>query len=131
MFTVREARTVQNDYTVRYRNQVYQIGKEQAVRISPRQRVIVEERLDGTRHFRYKGVTLHVTDVSSMTRPRVNGGRRMKSMAIPSRVERWKPASDHPWRNRPVTDDEAPREGASLATLPQRPRAKVEEPCHF
>ena len=131
VFTVREERTVQNDYTVRYRNQVYQIGRQQAVRVSPRQRVIVEQRLDGTRHFLYKGVALHVTDVSGMARPRMNGGRRMKTMPTPSRVERWKPAPDHPWRNRPVAEKEAPREGASLAPLSQRPRAKSGKPCQF
>jgi hypothetical protein len=131
IFSIREERTVQNDYTVRYKNKCFQIGKEQGVRVRPKQKVIVEEHLDGTRRLVCKGVALVVKDITGLARPRRNAGRRTKVMASPSRIERWKPAADHPWRNRPVTDDAAPREGASFATLPQRPRAKVEEPCHF
>jgi hypothetical protein len=131
IFSIREQRVTQNDYTVRYKNKRYQIGKQQAVRVRPRMAVTVEEQLDGTRRFLCKGVMLAVTDVTGLERPKMNGGRQKKMMAIPGRVERWKPAADHPWRHWPAKEETAPREEASFATLTALPHANKREPCHF
>lgn len=102
-------RVIGNDFTIRYKNRRYQILKEDARRIRPGQKIIVELRVDGSTHFRsgtrylaleaieeYKAEPSHVTmsrcpsPKAQKPKPSKNGQR---SKAAPSR-----PAADHPWR---------------------------------
>ena len=131
IFSIREQRVVQNDYTVRYKNKRYQIGKHQPVRVIPKLVVTVEAQLDGRLRFLCQGAALAVEDITDLERPKLNGGRRMKTLTAPERVARWKPAADHPWRHCPVQEKAAPRAEDSLATLPNLPHANNDEPCHF
>jgi len=132
VFSMRETRVVLNDYTVRYRNRRYQIGKQQAVRVAPKHSVMVEERLDGSVHLRHRGVLLQASDITDRQRPKACVVRRRKLAHVPARIERWKPAPDHPWRHGWGAAAAAPREEASLATLTALPRANKEvKACHF
>lgn len=51
----RSERVVLNDYTLRYKNQYFQLEKRQRVRVGRGARVEVEKRLDGTLHLLYQG----------------------------------------------------------------------------
>ena len=53
ILSVQEPRTVGNDYTIRYDNQIYQLLPPVYPGLR-RGQVIVEERLDGSRHIRFK-----------------------------------------------------------------------------
>jgi len=68
IFTIRTPRVVANDYTVRCRNRVFQLLKNQPVRVCPRLRVEVEIRLDGSMHLRHRGRYLNVKDISAAVR---------------------------------------------------------------
>jgi hypothetical protein len=101
VLSLRHERTVANDYTISYRPGFLQILEHQPVRVGPGDKVEVEERLDGTRHLRFKGVYLNYKTIPK--RP-----YRALLKAQPSRLEQMhgykpkgvgsKPAKDHPWR---------------------------------
>lgn len=61
ILTVRTERTVRADWTVRFRNQWWQLGRAQPVAVRPRDKVGVEIRLDGTIHLRRNGQVLAAT----------------------------------------------------------------------
>lgn len=100
-------RVVANDFTVRYGNCRYQISRDQAKGIRPGEKIVVELRVDGSIHFRwrtrdltpalvrcYKPEPIHVTRPGyrrpKAPKPRVNG---TKPRPLPPR-----PGPDHPWR---------------------------------
>lgn len=55
IFSLRTARTLLNDYTLRNDNKFYQVLEQQLVRIKPGDKVEVEQRLDGSTHLRVAG----------------------------------------------------------------------------
>jgi transposase len=85
---IKEERTVKNDFTIAYDGKLYQI--EQMTRA---EKVIVEERLDGSLHITYKGQDLRyrvITEQSSREQP---APLRLQETKKP-----WIPPADHPWR---------------------------------
>jgi transposase len=67
ILSVQEERTVANDYTIRYRNEAYQLlpPSRPGLRAG---KVIVESRLDGTRHIRFQGKYLPFKPIASAQR---------------------------------------------------------------
>jgi hypothetical protein len=104
------ARVVSNDFTIRYRNRRYQILKEEAQRIRPRDKITVELRVDGSTHFRWKScyLTPHLIEEYKAQPIHVKGPRQPRAnapLAPPKtngkkpRSTSSRPAADHPWRN--------------------------------
>jgi len=54
LFAETEERTVAADYTLRWRNRRFQISKDQARGIRPRDKIVIETRLDRSVRFRFK-----------------------------------------------------------------------------
>ncbi len=102
IFSVREPRIVARDFTIRYQGTIYQLTENQPVTIFPKDRIMVEIRLDQTRHLLHQGQELNYREV---TKP--NPVNR-KQWVIP-RTPRvpWVPPANHPWRKqnfgRPLT----------------------------
>lgn len=55
ILSMRETRTIFNDFTVRYENKWLQLLSDSALRVKPKDKVEVERRLDGSLHVRVKG----------------------------------------------------------------------------
>jgi len=101
ILSLREQRTVINDYTLSYERKIMQIFEHQAVRVDPGDKVEVETRLDGSRHLRFKGSYLNFKNIEKRPyRPlleaqphhaRQYDDPRTKSVGS-------KPAKNHPWR---------------------------------
>jgi hypothetical protein len=99
--SLRAERTIMNDYTVRHNNKFFQVLEHQSVRLKPGNKVEVEERLDGSRHLRFKGSYLNFKPI--VARP-----YRPLLVAQPSKGKLYHdprikgvgsiPAKDHPWR---------------------------------
>lgn len=68
ILTVRTERTVRADWTVRFRNQWWQLGREQPVAIRPQDKVDIQICLDGTIHLRRKGQVLVATPLAEASR---------------------------------------------------------------
>lgn len=96
--SVQEERVVQNDWTIRWRNQALQLSASAAEFVQPTQRVTLCEQLDGRLRI-FAGVLEVSWSMASGVRPR--------SSPPPSRGEPTgssqgqKPRADHPWRGRP------------------------------
>lgn len=59
IFSRQTPRTVQNDFTISFKNQWYQLTKEQPATICKKDRVTIEERLDGPIKIRLRGKPLN------------------------------------------------------------------------
>ena len=96
ILSLRTERTVFNDFTVRFKNRFLQVLADQPVRVRPKNKILVEVRLDGSTHLRFKDCYLNFR--SLLKRPERPPERRRT--AAPSSTTRryFKPAADHPWR---------------------------------
>lgn len=95
--SLRTERTVANDYTVRKDNKYFQLLADQPVRVKPKDKVLVEMRLDGSRHIRFKDQYLGFKDIAKPPyRPFYAGKKDIVADAGP--VKPNKPAKNHPWR---------------------------------
>jgi len=98
IFSFQEERILCNDYTIRWRNRLFQIEKHQPFFLLPRTRVIVEERLNGRIKIRYKGkyLKMHEIDQREIRKP---PPEPILSTVKPRRYNpNSTPAADHPWR---------------------------------
>jgi transposase len=84
----KEERTVRNDFTVLHNGTLYQI--EEATRA---QKVLVEERLNGTVHISYKGRDLRCREIN---KPPIRDEAKARTMII--KKKGYTPATAHPWR---------------------------------
>jgi hypothetical protein len=90
-------RTVQNDFTFRFNNQWYQLTKEQPATILPKERVLLEERIDGSLQIRLRGKYLNYQILTAKPSKQI---RQPWVIAATQKPERkyHKPPKDHPWR---------------------------------
>lgn len=90
-------RTIQNDFTLRFNNQWYQMSQEQPATIRPQEKVLIEERLDGQTRIRLRGKYLNyrilVTKPQKQTKPSWVIAASQKPERKP-----YQPPTDHPWR---------------------------------
>jgi hypothetical protein len=93
IFSVRSMRKVNNDYTIQFKNKWFQLESAQDTAIYKRDEVIVEERLDGTLHFRFKNVYLKYRELPE--RPK---SLNVPVVALTKQKPDWKPPENHPWR---------------------------------
>ena len=89
-----QTRVVTNDYTVSYYGTRYQIARESALPGLRGGKVIVEVRLDGSVHVRFKGRYLTVRPLPP-PQPKVNQPKPRRARREGTAVT---PAADHPWR---------------------------------
>jgi hypothetical protein len=84
---IREERTVRNDFTIAHNGALYQIAEPTRA-----QKVMVEERVDGTLHISYKGQDLTYREIIKQPTEELP-----EPTVIPERKP-FIPSSDHPWR---------------------------------
>lgn len=92
VFSRQEKRTVQNDFTISYKNVWYQFLEKQPVVVGKRDEVTVEERLDGFIHIRLRGkyLTYKILPIRQ---------KKIKTtIQVLTHKQVTKPAIDHPWR---------------------------------
>jgi len=99
VFCFEEERVVDNDWTVRWKNRIFQIKKENRVLPPARKRVTVQEWLDGSVHLVYKGEKVAYVEIAEKP------AREKKPADASDMITYYKPPADHPWRrykNRPM-----------------------------
>lgn len=97
IFSRQSERTVQNDFTLSFKNQWYQLTEGQPVTVCKKDKVTVEERLDGSVHVRLKGKYLGYEILPE--RPKKITRNRPWVLAKTSLERRpYRPAPNHPWR---------------------------------
>ena len=90
-----ELRTVTNDFTIRFRNVRYQIARESMVTGLRGGKVLVEVRLDGSVHARFRDRYLSLTELPPPPPKTRAAAAQPKPRREPTAVT---PAADHPWR---------------------------------
>lgn len=100
VFAETEERVIGQDFAFRYQNRFYQIEACDAQAAMPKTRVTIEQRLDGTTRFRWRGTYLLPTALlgpppKPEPLPKLQGPRPLSGAA-------GKPLTpDHPWRRFP------------------------------
>lgn len=92
VFAETETRMLREDFTFRYRNQVWQVEAHEAQDVRPKQKIVIEHRLDGSAHYRCG--QLYLQPVLFIPAPAARAAMRTFD---PEHYQR-KPAPDHPWR---------------------------------
>ena len=95
IFSRQTERTILNDFTFSFKNQWYQLTKEQSVTVCKKDTVIVEERLDRTIHIRLRGKYLNYELL--LKHPE----RQILPVKMPWVLPATKahtPPANHPWR---------------------------------
>jgi DNA-binding Lrp family transcriptional regulator len=100
IFSFQEERVLGNDYTIRWRNRLFQIEKHQPYFLLPRTKVLVEERLNGKVGIKYKKKYLKMREIDrdkirkptarAYLLPVTTKSTKLRHYAIPP--------ENHPWR---------------------------------
>lgn len=93
IFSVQSKRRVNNDYTIQFKTFWFQLEDTQDTTLYKRDEVIVEERLDGTIHIRFKETYLKYRILPARPKPMY-----VPVVAITTKKPIRKPPKDHPWR---------------------------------
>lgn len=104
LFASTETRKVTRDFTLRFRNQRYQIPRVQAHPTMPGSEIVVEERLDGCLHFRWRDQYLELQpaerseDCWSAQKRKAQAAAQKQAAKKPRSLPP-KPAPDSPMRH--------------------------------
>jgi hypothetical protein len=104
LFAETWTRTVREDFTIRFLNRRLQIPKDQARGIRPSHKLTVEQRLDGSLHYRFNNRYIRLEPVEVLPSPRPLNQRPINPKPLPvpqparPRPMPPKPGPDHPWR---------------------------------
>jgi len=90
---IEDRRQVQNDWTVGWKNRIFQITKRSEALGLVKQRLTVREKLNGTIQLVYKGHKLEFKELLERPSKMITNSRPQMRVRKP-----WKPAPDHPWR---------------------------------
>jgi hypothetical protein len=97
ILSLRTERVLANDFTLRFRNQFFQITEDQTVRARPRDTIQVEIRLDESVHLRFKEHYLNFKTIAKQPYKPFYANRK-----IPKDIPKSKPYKipmSHPWKN--------------------------------
>lgn len=97
IFSFQEERVVCNDYTIHWRNRLFQIKKHQPYFLLPRTKVTVEERLNGKIKIKYKGKYLKMREIDR-NKIRKPIAATPENPASPKPRRYSAPHANHPWR---------------------------------
>lgn len=93
IFSIQSTRRINNDFTIQFKNNWYQLAEIQLTTVKPRDAVLVEEWLDGTVHFSLRGYYLTYTVLPD--RPRKT---KKQPAILTTHHLNWNPPASHPWR---------------------------------
>jgi hypothetical protein len=93
IFSVQSERTVRNDFTIQFKNFWYQLTEVQPVTIRPKEKLLVEEWLNGTIHFSFR--EKYLTYIVLPEKPKKV---KINPPLITTHKLNWKPPPDHPWK---------------------------------
>jgi len=99
IFSRHYTRTMRNDFTISFNKQWHQLSKDQPATIYKGDKIIVEERLDNTIHFRLRGKYLHY----KLLPERPKKIPAPQCIAANTKRPDYIPPIDHPWRERIVS----------------------------
>ena len=95
IFSIQNQRKVNNDYTIRFENNFFQLDREQTTTVYKKDTVIVEEHLSGDIKLCLRNYYLNYTVLPERPKKEID----IKLLAITRQKQNsYKPPADHPWR---------------------------------
>lgn len=93
IFSIQSVRRVNNDFTIQFKNKWYQLAEIQPTTVRAKEKILVEEWLNGTIHFSLRDKYLNYSVLPE--RP-----KKLNKQPVILTTHRlnWKPPADHPWR---------------------------------
>lgn len=95
IFAKQYARGINNDFTVRYRSDYYQLKEIQPTTVFKTDKVLIEERLNGTIKIKYKDHYLNFFRL-----PDKPSKVTSSPIVLTEHKSNWIPPQDHPWRQK-------------------------------
>ncbi len=96
IFSIQNERKINNDYTVTFKNQYFQLNERQETTTYKKDSVIVEEHLNGEIKINLKGHNLNYEVLPERPKREID----VKLAALTKQKQStYKPPIDHPWRN--------------------------------
>lgn len=99
IFSVQNERQVNNDYTVMFKSNYYQLNDIQPTTVYKKDAVIVEEHLNGNLKINLNGYYLNYLKLPK--RPEKEIDVKLPALTI-RKPTNWKPPLNHPWRRFPL-----------------------------
>jgi hypothetical protein len=96
ILSVRAPRVLANDYTLRCQNQFFQLLPDQPLRIRPKNTILVEARLDGSVHLKFKDRYLNFKSITKKPKPPTPLPKEIKELLAKPRTP-YRPPATHPW----------------------------------
>ena len=96
IFSKQYQRTVYNDWTISFNKTWYQLTKQQPVTVCKVDKIIVEQRIDGSIQFRLRGKYLNYQILPE--RPKKITDAKLWVLAALKQQNSHKPQANHPWR---------------------------------
>lgn len=93
IFSIKSTRRVNSDFTIQFKNNFYQLEEIQPVTIRPKERILVEELLDKTIRFKFRGKYLKVFILPERPKKIFR-----QPPILTNHPLNWKPRPNHPWR---------------------------------
>ncbi len=93
IFSIQDTRTVNNDFTIRFKGKWYQLLETQPTLVLKKDEVLIEERVDDSIY-----ISLRNKYLNYIVLPERPKKMEIKVIALSQTKSYWKPPTDHPWR---------------------------------
>lgn len=94
IFSEQNTRTVNNDFTIRFKGQWFQLSEKQPTLVLRKSKVMIEERLNQKLFISLKNKYLDYTTLPERPQKAI----KMHVTGLTREKQIWKPPADHPWR---------------------------------
>src|ERR1035437_3400911 len=93
IFSIKSTRKINQDFTIQFKNNFYQLREIQPVTIRPKEQVLIEEWLNGSTHFKFREHYLRCFILPERPKKIYR-----QPVILTNHPLNWKPPRDHPWR---------------------------------
>ena len=93
IFSIKSTRRVNSDFTIQFKNHFYQLEEIQPTTIRPKEKILVEEHLNGTVHFSFKNHYLKCFILPERPKKILK-----QPVILTTHPLNYKPSENHPWR---------------------------------
>jgi len=100
IFSIQSARKINNDYTIRFKNQFFQLLEIQPTTVFKKSEVTMEEHLNGEIKINIKNHYLNYKILSEIPKKQID----IPVVALTREKPYWKPPANHPWKNFQFSD---------------------------
>ncbi len=101
ILSVRTPRVLANDYTLGCQKRFFQVLADQSIRVRPKNTILVETRLDGSTHLRFKDRYLNFIPIAKKPFKPLALPRPVKTL-LPTPQIPYRPPVKHPWVRYPA-----------------------------